>query len=47
MCCVTLIPVRFYVFKDNKRNIKRPEISNLKMRIPEQYQLMLFWCCHC
>ena len=17
------------------------------MRIPEQYQLMLFWCCHC
>ena len=37
-----------YIFKVNKRNNRRPEIcSNLKMRIPEQYKLMLFWCCHC
>ena len=47
MWCVTLAPVRFYVLNVNNRNIRRPEISNLKMRIPQQYQLMFFWCCHC
>ena len=48
MWCVTLVPVRFCVFKVNNRNIRRPEIwSNLKTRIPEQYQLMLFWFWHC
>ena len=41
MWCVTLVPVRFYVFKVNNRNIRRLKISNLK------YQLILFWCCHC
>ena len=30
MWCVTLVPVRFYVFKVNNRNIRRPKISNLK-----------------
>ena len=46
---VTLIPARFYVFKLNNRNIRkrRETFSRLTMSILEQYQLKLFWCCHC
>ena len=30
MWYVTLVPVRFYEFKVNNRNIRRPKISDLK-----------------
>ena len=30
MWCFPLVPVRFYLFKVNNRNIRRPKISNLK-----------------
>ena len=41
MWCVTLVTARFYVFKINNRNIKRPKISNLK----NAYQSNINWCC--
>ena len=36
-----MVPVGFYVFKVNNRNIRRPKISNLK----NGYENHINWCC--
>ena len=44
MWCVLLVPARFYIFKVNNRNIRKPEIcSSLTMRIPERCCSYWLW----